>query len=158
MKSPKAHGGARPGGMSVSASDRAAMEGPEGSLASSPQSSPRPRSKDLRDPVTGNPKVWEDYKKEFLSHIPEPEILDRDLTEEEVEDMVELIYQRMYKRGVRFFPLDGVAQHVKKSKRKTKKTTWGPPAARKRVRVGTSWRRFLDARRGAARRFHLVQF
>ena len=39
--------------------------------------------------------------------------------------MVELIYHRMYMRGVKFFPLDGTTRHVKKSKKKTKKTTWG---------------------------------
>ena len=48
-----------------------------------------------RDPVTGNPLVWEEYKKEFLDPIPDPEIIDRDPTEEEVEAMVELIYHRM---------------------------------------------------------------
>ncbi|KAH8059837.1 hypothetical protein JL720_13766 [Aureococcus anophagefferens] len=53
-----------------------------------------------------------------------PQVLDRDPTEEEIEDMVELIYHRMYMRGVKFF-LDGTTRHVKKSKRKTKKSTWG---------------------------------
>ena len=75
--------------------------------------------------VTGNPVVWEEYKKEFLDPLPDPEVLDRDPTEEEIEDMVELIYHRMYMRGVKFFPLDGTTRHVKKSKRKTKKSTWG---------------------------------
>jgi hypothetical protein len=90
-----------------------------------PRKCPEPTIDWERDPITGNPVVWEEYKKEYLDPLPDPEVLDRDPTEEEIEDMVELIYHRMYMRGVRFFPVDGTTRHVKKSKKKTKKTTWG---------------------------------